>query len=76
MIDKADISRLDVRSLRVFLAVYQLNSISKAADKFGLNQSTISHCVDRLRIAFDDQLFLRSGRGISPSARQRFWAHC
>jgi DNA-binding transcriptional LysR family regulator len=58
---------LDGRLLRMFLSIYERNSISRAAQDLGVNQSTISHALDRMRIALDDPLFIKKGRGITPT---------
>ena len=44
-------------------------SVSKAALRLGVSQSAVSHTLDRLRLAFDDALFVRDGRGIIPTAK-------
>ena len=62
-----DIFRLDGHSLRVFLSVCETGSISQTAAAFGLNQSTISHTIEKLRSAIGDPLFVRVGRGITPT---------
>lgn len=66
-----DYSSLDGRSLRTFLTVLEENSVSAAAERMGITQSAVSHTLDKLRIALSDQLFVRSGRGIMPTARAR-----
>lgn len=62
-----DISGLDGRLLRLFLAVYDRGSVSRAADDLDLTQSTVSHGLERLRSILNDPLFVRVGRGIQPS---------
>ncbi|MEX3015999.1 LysR family transcriptional regulator [Gymnodinialimonas hymeniacidonis] len=64
-----DIYRLDAHSLRVFVTVFELNSVSRAAGSLNLNQSTVSHTLDKLRSALSDQLFVRAGRGITPTEK-------
>ena len=64
-----DISRIDGHALRVFLSVCETGSISRTADVFDLNQSTISHTIEKLRAALGDPLFVKSGRGITPTDR-------
>lgn len=53
--------------LKVFLEVYNRNSVSTAALELGLNQSSVSYSLDKLRTIFQDPLFLKSGRGIIPT---------
>lgn len=55
------------RQLKLFLAIYDTGSVSAAADRFGLNQSTVSHHLDRLRGALNDRLFIRMGKKIVPT---------
>ena len=57
--------------MRLFLAVHDEGSVTSAAKYLGITQSAVSHALDRLRIIFDDPLFVRSGRGITPTARAR-----
>ncbi len=72
--EKTDYSQLNGRLLRIFLSVYETGSINKAAIELGLNQSTVSYSIDRLRDLFEDPLFVKNGRGISPSDRARILA--
>lgn len=62
-----DISALNGRLLQIYCDVYDLNSVSRAAEKRGLNQSTVSYGLDRLRVLLGDPLFLKSGRNITPT---------
>ena len=64
-----DIFRLDGHTLRVFVAVCETGSISETAALFDLTQPTISHTIDKLRSAFNDPLFVKSGRGITPTEK-------
>lgn len=62
-----DTFNLDIRSLTVFITVLDENSVSAAAAKLGVSQSAVSHTLDRLRLALGDPLFVKSGRGITPT---------
>ncbi|MBZ0335257.1 LysR family transcriptional regulator [Marinobacter sp. AL4B] len=62
-----DILNLDLRSLATFIAVLDESSVSRAAVRLGVSQSAVSHTLDRLRLAFGDPLFVKSGRGIVPT---------
>ena len=66
---KIDFLSLDGRSLRTFLMVLDESSISKAAERLDVTQSAVSHTLDKLRIAFGDPLFVRSGRQIAATER-------
>jgi len=66
---KIDYLGLDGHTLTTFLTVLQEASVSKAAIRLNVSQSAVSHTLDKLRVTFDDPLFVRSGRGIAPTAR-------
>ena len=67
--NKFDYLGLDGHTLRTFITVLEETSVSKAALRLGVSQSAVSHTLDRLRLAFDDALFIRDGRGIMPTAK-------
>ena len=67
LMENFDIFRLDGHALRVFLSVCETGSISKTAAAFDLNQSTISHTIEKMRSAIGDPLFVKAGRGIVPT---------
>ncbi|WP_455384335.1 helix-turn-helix domain-containing protein, partial [Acidihalobacter prosperus] len=60
---------LDGRQLRVFPVVLEAGSVTAAAERLGLKQSSVSHALDRLGNALGDQLFVKAGRGIVPIGR-------
>lgn len=60
---------LDGHALRLFLAVLEEGSVTGAARRLDLTQSAVSHALDRLRATLGDPLFVKSGRGIAPTAR-------
>lgn len=62
-----DTFNLDIRALGTFIAVLDEGSVSRAAVKLGVSQSAVSHTLDRLRQALGDPLFVKSGRGITPT---------
>ena len=59
---------LDGHALRLFLAVIEERSVSRAAARLGLTQSAVSHALTRLRDILRDPLFVKSGRGIVATA--------
>jgi len=69
-----DISQVNGRILRIFLAVYDQRSVSKAAHLLEINQSTVSHSIEKLRGILGDGLFVQAGRGIIPSAHAELMA--
>lgn len=65
---KTDFLSLDGHLLRLFVLVYDTGSVSKTASILGMNQSSASHGLERLRKLVGDPLFIRSGRGIIPTS--------
>ncbi len=59
---------LNLRHLRVFIAVAQQGSISKAADVLYRAQSAVSRSIRQLEQALDAQLFERRSSGMLPTA--------
>ena len=60
---------LDGHLLRLLLAVIEEGSVTQAAQRLGVTQSAVSHLLDKLRAIVGDPLFVKSGRGIVPTAR-------
>ena len=62
-----NIRRVDLNLLPVFEAVYEEQSLSRAAVRLAMTQSAVSHAVTRLRALFQDELFVRQPRGVLPT---------
>ncbi|MFI7579985.1 LysR family transcriptional regulator [Kocuria sp. M1N1S27] len=58
---------LDLNLMRVFCTVYEQGSVTAAAAELHLTQPTVSHALKNLRRQCSDQLFVREGRGLSPT---------
>jgi DNA-binding transcriptional LysR family regulator len=58
----------DLNLLRVFDALMRTRNVTAAGEKIGLSQSATSYSLQRLRQAFKDPLFVRTPRGMEPSA--------
>jgi DNA-binding transcriptional LysR family regulator len=58
---------LDLNLLTVFEAIYELSTVSGAADRLALSPSATSHALSRLRDACKDDLFVRANQGLSPT---------
>jgi DNA-binding transcriptional LysR family regulator len=58
---------LDLNLLVVFNQLLLDRSVSVAADKLGLTQPAISNSLKRLRSVLNDELFLRTSRGMEPT---------
>lgn len=61
--------QLDLNLLRVLCAVYRLGSVTEAGRQLALSQSATSNALARLRTFFDDDLFVRSPRGLNPTRK-------
>jgi len=59
---------LDGHLLQLLLAVIEEGSVTRAAQRLGVTQSAVSHLLDKLRAITGDPLFVKSGRGIVPTA--------
>ena len=66
------LDRLDLNLLVVFEAIYAEGNLTRAAARLNVAQPTVSNALARLRLVYDDPLFVRSGRGVTPTpvARQ------
>lgn len=66
---KSNIREIDLNLLVVLEALYDEKSVTRAADRLALTQSTVSGMLKRLRSIFDDDLFVRTSHGIVPTPR-------
>lgn len=64
-----DIRTLDLNLLPVFDALLRLRSVSLAARELDMSQPAVSYALKRLRVFLGDPLFVRTGRGVMPTAR-------
>jgi DNA-binding transcriptional LysR family regulator len=65
----ARLPRLDLNLLFVFEAVMQERSVTRAAHRLNVSQSTVSHALNRLREALNDEMFIRSTGEMRPTPR-------
>ena len=49
----------------------QMQNVTRAAELLGMSQPAVSNAVSRLKVMFNDELFVRFGRGIQPTARAK-----
>src|SRR5262245_1984408 len=59
----------DLNLLRVFDALIEERSVTRAGERLGLTQSAISHALNRLRFMLHDDLFVRVPDGMRPTPR-------
>lgn len=60
---------VDLNLLTVFDAVMREGNLTRAAAKLGMSQPATSDAVSRLRHLLRDDLFIRTGHGVRPTAR-------
>lgn len=71
-----DIRSLDLNLLLVFDTMFQHQNVTKAGEALRLSQPAMSAAIARLRIVFDDPLFVRTGSGMEPTSKaQALSAH-
>lgn len=69
MLHEIDLSRADLNLLVLFDAVREEGHVGRAAARLNLSASAVSHGLGRLRRMLADPLFVRTPRGVTPTAR-------
>src|SRR5690349_2823160 len=69
MLNQIDLSRVDLNLLALFEVVLEERHVGRAADRLSLTPSAVSHGLGRLRRLLNDPLFLRTPKGVVPTAR-------
>ncbi|MEZ9288135.1 HTH-type transcriptional regulator YidZ [Vibrio lentus] len=64
---KKPLARLDLNLLFTLQLLLQEQSVSKAAKKLNVTPSTVSKSLTKLRDWFDDPLFVKTPRGLTPT---------
>jgi len=64
-----DIRSVDLNLLVVFDAMLQHRNVTRAGEALGLSQPAMSAAVARLRVLFNDPLFVRAGAQMNPTPR-------
>lgn len=59
---------IDLNLLVIFQQLLQERRVSAVANNLGLSQPTVSNALNRLRQQLGDELFLRTSRGMEPTA--------
>ncbi|MGW5637107.1 LysR family transcriptional regulator, partial [Streptomyces sp. NPDC003832] len=57
----------DLNLARIFVLLYETGSATVTAETLHLTQPTVSYSLAKLRRHFDDELFRRTGRGLTPT---------
>ena len=66
-----DIRAVDLNLLKAFDALIGERAVTRAGARIGLSQPAMSHALLRLRSLFADDLFVRTARGMEPTAHAR-----
>jgi DNA-binding transcriptional LysR family regulator len=60
---------VDLNLLPYLVVLHEERSVSRAAERLGVSQPTLSSALARLRESLDDALFIRSGNTMEPTQR-------
>jgi DNA-binding transcriptional LysR family regulator len=69
MLHEIDLSRSDLNLLVLFETVMRERHVGRAAERLHLSASAVSHGLGRLRRLLNDPVFLRTPKGVVPTAR-------
>lgn len=64
-----DLSKIDLNLLVLLDVLLRTQSVKQAAEALNLTPSAVSHALRRLRVVFGDELLVRDGRRMVPTAR-------
>ena len=64
-----DLHHLDLNLLKTLDALLDERNVTRAAERLSITQPAVSAMLTRLRESFNDPLFVRSQRGVIPTAR-------
>jgi DNA-binding transcriptional LysR family regulator len=67
--DEIDLSGIDLNLLVALAALVETRSVTRAARRLRVTQSTMSHTLGRLRVLLGDPVLVRAGRGMEPTPR-------
>ena len=65
------LSKVDLNLFVVFDTIYAEGGITRASRRLNLSQPAISHALGRMRLMFDDPLFIRHGHAMTPTPLAR-----
>jgi DNA-binding transcriptional LysR family regulator len=69
IIHHLNLTGVDLNLLVVFDALMSERHVTRAGEKLGLSQPATSNALSRLRYLFDDQLFVRTVKGMEPTTK-------
>ena len=62
-----NLSNIDLNLFVVFDAIYSEANLTRAGEIIGITQPAVSNSLSRLRTMFDDPLFVRTAKGMTPT---------
>lgn len=68
-INENDFSKIDLNLVIVLLVMFEVRSVTLAANRLYLGQPAVSAALKRLREMFGDALFVRTSQGMTPTPR-------
>ncbi|MCP4619206.1 MAG: LysR family transcriptional regulator [Bradyrhizobium sp.] len=69
MLNEINLVRIDLNLLALFEVIFAERHVGRAAARLNLTASAVSHGLSRLRRLLNDPLFLRTPKGVLPTAR-------
>ncbi|WP_171103553.1 LysR family transcriptional regulator [Ruegeria sp. HKCCD7255] len=67
-INKINLRLIDTTVLLIFLSLMRHRKATEVAREMGLTQPAVSHALKRLRMLYEDPLFLRRAHGLEPTS--------
>lgn len=61
------LNKVDLNLFVVFDAIYKQGNLTRAAEVLCITQPAVSNALSRLRQLYDDELFVRTGKGMVPT---------
>ncbi|BCV37729.1 hypothetical protein TUM17377_30570 [Shewanella chilikensis] len=75
--NKADINNLSLIHLQLIRLILEHGNASIAAQELGLTQSGISYHIKKIRQIFNDEMFVRTKYGFTPTEKcNKIKKHC
>ncbi len=59
---------MDLNLVKIFVAIYEMKSLTAAAERLYVTQSAVSQSLAKLRAALQDELFIRRGGVMAPTS--------
>ena len=69
MLNQINLARIDLNLLVLFEIVLDERHVGRAAEQLNLSPSAVSHGLGRLRRLLNDPLFIKTPKGVVPTAR-------